>query len=130
MCPMARGSKVLVVLADRAGGLPAAWRPGRARDRFTVVRSSGLAAGRPVAGRIDVILYQVDDAGRPPAPMRRLKRLDRNALLLPFRLERSGGGARRRRGASPARDTGPGLLKIGPTIDARLLETLLDREKQ
>src|SRR6266481_8556950 len=130
MCPMPRGSKILVVLADGSGGLPPAWRPSRARDRFTVVRSSGLATGRPVAGRIDVILYQVDDAGRPQAAMRLLKRLDRNALLVPFRLERSGGGASQRRGAGPARNTDPGLLKIGPTLAVRLLETLLDREKQ
>jgi diguanylate cyclase (GGDEF)-like protein len=121
---MARGSKILVVLADGAKGLPSAWRPGRARDRFTLVRSSGLAARPPVAGRVDVVLFQVDDAGRPPAPMSQLKRLDRNALLLPFRLERSGGGAR------PARDTDLSVLKIGPTMDERLLETLLDREKQ
>src|SRR5881628_1689521 len=110
MCPMPRGSKIFVVLANGTGGVPDAWRSGHAKDRFTVVRSSGLAEARPVAGRIDVILYQVDDAGRPPAPMRQLKRLDRSALLLPFRLERSGGGARRRRGTRPAHDTDPGLL--------------------
>ena len=127
---MARASKILVIVDDGARGLPAAWRPGRAADRFTVIRASGLAPRPRAVGRVDVVLYQVDDSGRPPASMRLLKRLDRNALLLPFRLERSGGGARRRRGARPPRDTDLSLLKIGPTVDVRLLETLLDREKQ
>jgi diguanylate cyclase (GGDEF)-like protein len=127
---MARGSKILVVLADGTRGLPAAWRSGRGRDRFSVVRSTSLAAGQRPPGRVDVVLYQVDDSGRPPLPLRRLKGLDRNALLVPFRLERSGARASRRGGARPGRDLDSGVLKIGPALDARLLETLLDREKQ
>jgi diguanylate cyclase (GGDEF)-like protein len=127
---MARGSKILVVVADGAKGLPAAWRPGAARDRFVVVRSSDLAAMPPVAGRIDIVLFQLDEAGRPTAPMRKLKGVERSALLLPFRLEQSGGRSRLRGDARPARDTDLGLLRIGRTMDERLLETLLDREKQ
>jgi diguanylate cyclase (GGDEF)-like protein len=127
---MARGAKILVVLADGAKRLPAAWRPGRRRDRFTVLRVSGLATRPSSPGRFDVILFQVDDAGTPPAPMQKIKRLSRSALLLPFRLAGSGGEARRRQGGGPARDVDPGPLRIGSTMDERLLETLLNRETQ
>jgi len=127
---MARVSKVLVVLADGARRLPAEWRGSGARNRFTVVRASRLAERPTEASRVDAVLFQIDESGRSASPPRQLRRLGPNALLVPFRLVPPG-GERRRRGASGAHGDGDsGVLRIGPRLDERLLETLLDRERQ
>jgi diguanylate cyclase (GGDEF)-like protein len=127
---MERGSKILVVLADGAKGVPAAWRKGSGAERFAVVRSGRLEEKAPGARPIDAVLFQVDDSGRAPAPLKDLKRISRGAPLLPFRIEPRAADPRRRKGARSPRDADPDILPIDPSLDARFLEALLEREKQ
>src|SRR6266496_1285634 len=114
-------SKILVVLAEGVKRLPASWRKGAGARRFSVVRSGALQGKAPGGDRIDAVLFQVDESGRAPAPLKDLKRISRGAPLLPFRLERHAAGPRRRKGAPSPRDADPCVLPIAPTLDARFL---------
>src|SRR3989442_3736427 len=127
---MARASKILVVLSEGAKGVPAAWRTGAGADRFAVVRPGRLEETARDAGRIDAVFFQVDEDGRAPAPLKDLKRFSRGAPLLPFRLEPPASRPRRRNGRRSPRDTDVSVLPITPTLDASLLEAVLEREKQ
>jgi diguanylate cyclase (GGDEF)-like protein len=126
---MERGSKILVVLADGAKGIPLSWRKGAGSERFSVVRSGALK-GRASGGRIDAVLFQVDEGGKTQTPLKDLKRMSHGAPLLPFRLERRTAGPHRRKAARSPRDGDPCILPIAPTLDARFLEALLERERQ
>jgi len=127
---MARASKILVVLVDGAKGVPAAWRTGAGADRFAVVRPERLEEKARDASRIDAVLFQVDEGGRAPAPLKDLKRFSRGAPLLPFRLESPASRPRRRNGRRAPRAADPSVLPIAPNLDAGLLEAVLEREKQ
>src|SRR3989442_5548407 len=127
---MARASKILVVLLDGAKGVPAAWRTGAGADRFAVVRLEHLEEKARDAGRIDAVLFQVDEGGRPPAPLKDLKRFSRGAPLLPFRLEPSASRPRRRNGRRSPHDADPSVLPITRTLDVSLFEAVLERERR
>lgn len=127
---MARSSKILVVLEDGAKRLPAAWRAGDESDRFAILRAGRPGEKPPAAGRFDAVLYQVDDGGRAASSMKELKRLSRGAPLLPFRLERPGSRTRPRSRRSSDSVSDLPILPIHQGLDARLLETILEREIQ
>ena len=126
---MTRGAKILVVLGDDAKELPAAWRARAPGCRFVVIRSHRLRDSPP-AGRIAAVLYQVDGAGRPRTPLRELRGTARNVPLLPFRLEKSPRGGRRRGVSGRTGDHDHRVLPISRSTDTALLEFLIDGERK
>jgi diguanylate cyclase (GGDEF)-like protein len=127
---MRRDSKILVFLLDGTKGGPSGWRARGGAARFVVTRWSRLPEKALGAGRIDAVLYQVEEAGPAPARLKEMKQLARGVPVLPFRLERAGERQPPGGNARPARDDDPPAIPVILPLDAPLLEALLERERQ
>ncbi len=124
---MRRASKILVLLLDDREGGRSAWR---ARDpgRYAVAPWGRLPEKALASGRIEAVLYQVEDSGRAPARLKELRRLAHGQPLVPFRIERRAGRGRRPRARAP-READASVVLLRPPVDERLLGALLERER-